>query len=250
MRGLAPADFQVEVAGKSAEIVSVKPATTPMRIAILDSDGGTGAFQLGVLRFMQRLDGYAEFSLVSIIVQPIKLIDYSTDGPSLSKALEALGRRGNERGGQLLEAINETIGTIRSAGKRSVIAVLRIGGEEADSSLDPELMRERLRKSGAILDVIGVRGASQSTAAPMGSQTGVGRQHLYSVLNDGSRESGGHFDEAPPLEISKAVAALADDLLNQYAVTYAAPWAKPGDKLAVSTTRKGVDVFAPNYVAF
>jgi hypothetical protein len=219
-----------------------------MRVAILDSDGGTGAFQLGVLKFMQKLDGYAEFSIVSIIVQPIKLVDFTTDGPSLSKALDAIGRRGNERGGQLLQAINEATRTIHSNDKRGVIAVLRIGGEEADSSFDPETVRDRLRQSGAILDVVAVRGANQPSPSAMGSDVSVGRQHLQSVLNDGSRESGGHFDEAPPLEISRAVEALAGDLLNQYAVTYAAtPGAKANDKLSVSTTRKGVDLYAPNH---
>src|SRR4029077_18987945 len=108
-----------------------------------------------------------------IIVQPIKLIDFSTNGPALSKAIEAIGRRGNERGGQLLQAIDETTRTVRAEGFRPVIVVLRIGGEDADTSLDPEIVRDRLKRSGAILDVIAVRGANAPAPAAMGSDVSV-----------------------------------------------------------------------------
>src|SRR5690348_6808729 len=47
---LTAADFEVKEGGRVQEIAAVKPATTPLRLHTIVSDGGTGAFQLGVLR--------------------------------------------------------------------------------------------------------------------------------------------------------------------------------------------------------
>ncbi len=63
----------------------------PLRVALLVADQGTGAFQLGLARFMQTLLGHAEFTLVSVVVQPETLVDYSHDGAALSAGLKRLG---------------------------------------------------------------------------------------------------------------------------------------------------------------
>src|SRR4029079_1521879 len=68
-------EFEVKDGGKSCSIASAASAEIPLRIALLVADQGTGAFQLGALRFMQKLVGHAEFALYSVIIQPEKLID-------------------------------------------------------------------------------------------------------------------------------------------------------------------------------
>ena len=255
------AEFEVKEGGKTMEIVSVKRTTTPLRVAIIDADAGTGAYQQGLLQFMQKLLDHAEFSITSVLVQPQKVIDYSSDAAALSKALEGVGRRGVQRGAQLMEAISDASKTARAEGKRSVILVLRMGGE-GTSSLNPKDVREDLRKSGAMLYVLSVRGIDRagpgpSTGAPMDSyaqqnalrndELVEGRQNLQLVLGDGARESGGHNDEIVSVSMAKSVELIADELLNQYEVTYAVPdGTKPSDKLSVSTKRKNVNVFAPN----
>src|SRR5947209_16414380 len=50
-------DFQVKQGGKTLEVVSARLATTPLRVALIVADGGTGAFQLGLATFMQKLLG-------------------------------------------------------------------------------------------------------------------------------------------------------------------------------------------------
>ena len=52
---LTAADFEVKEGGRVQEISSVKIATAPLRLHTIVSDGGTGAFQLGVLRLVQTL---------------------------------------------------------------------------------------------------------------------------------------------------------------------------------------------------
>src|SRR5262245_63593560 len=63
-------DFEIKDGGKTSTVVSVAQPEIPLRIALLDADQGTGAFQLGIARFMQKLLGHAEFALYSIVVQP------------------------------------------------------------------------------------------------------------------------------------------------------------------------------------
>jgi VWFA-related protein len=257
------ADLEVKEGGKTMEIVSVKPATTPLRVALIDSDGGYGAYQLGMLKFMEKLLGRAEFSLVSVVVQPIKVLDYSADPPTLSKALEGVGRRGVQRGGQLMEALNDAMKDVHAEGKHSVIVAMRIGGE-AVSSLSPRDVRDQLRKSGAALYVVSVRGVDRAdagagtgngstmTAAAQQSQLrdselSEGALNLQQVLIDGSKESGGHFEEVAQTALTSTLEKLGDEFLNQYEVVYAVPdGVKPSDKLSVATKRKGVNLYAPN----
>src|SRR6186997_1442311 len=51
---LQPADFEVKEGGKTREVATAEPAKVPLRVALLVADQGTGAFQLGVARFMQK----------------------------------------------------------------------------------------------------------------------------------------------------------------------------------------------------
>lgn len=256
------AEFEVKEGGKTAEILSVKRSTTPLRIAIIDSDAGTGAYQQGLLQFMQKLLDRAEFSITSVLVQPQKLQDYTAEVSLLSKALDGLGKRGTQRGAQLMEAINDATKTVAVPGKRGVILVTRYGGE-GTSSLSPKDVRDNLKKSGAILYVLSIKGMDRVTATPptngarlgnavqqqmdlRNDEVNEGRFNLQLVLGDGSRESGGRHDEIVAISMARSVEAVADELLSQYEIVYAVPaGAKSGDKLSVSSKRKSVSVSAP-----
>ena len=259
------ADLEVKEGGKVMEIVSVRQAAAPLRIAVIDSDMGYGAFQAGVQNFMQKLLGRAEFSLTSVLVQPKKVMDYASDPPTLIKGIEGVGRRGVQRGGQLMEAILEATKDIKVEGKRAVILVLRVGGE-GTSALAGNDVREQLRKSGAILYAISTRGADRANPSATAGGTGntmdaytqqqqlrqdeltEGMAALQQVLGDGSRESGGHYEEVVSVTLSKSVEAIADQLINQYEVVYVLPdGVKPSDRLQVSTKRKNVNLWAPNH---
>jgi VWFA-related protein len=255
---LQPADFEVKEGGKIQAVTSAKPAEVPLRIALIDADQGTGAFQLGIGRFMQKLLGRAEFALISVIVQPERIVDYSHDGAALSAGLARLGTRGRQSGAQLMEAIQDAAKDVRQESRRPVIVVLRLGGEGL-TSISSKDVREQLRKSTAVLHVIsaaGAQGLPGSQARP-----GIGNEqaqnadseltdsmnNLNQVLGDGAKESGGRHDQVVATTHAKALEQLADELLHQYELTYTVPdGAKPGEKLSVSSKRKGVTVYAPS----
>ena len=257
------ADFEVKDGGKVCAIISAAPAEIPLRIAVLVADQGTGAFQKGTAKFMQKLLGHAEFELYSIIVQPQKLNDFSHDGRELSAAVSRLGPRGRETGSaQLLEAIQDATKEVQHEDRRPAIVVMRLGGE-GPTTLNGNDVREALRKSGAVLYAISAAGA-QGSAPPQARGTDAvsvqqgqlrdqelsdGQFALNQVLGDGAKDSGGRHDQVIATTHAQAVEQVAEELLHQYEIKYALPdGVKPADRISVSTKRKGVTLHAPSRV--
>ncbi len=254
---MRPSDFDVKEGGKTQEI-AVKPATADFRIAVLVADWGTGNFQAGLARFIEKLYGHAEFSLVSVLLQPITVLDYSANLGGLIGGLNRLGVRGRQKDAQLLEAIQDATKTVRHETKRPVIVVLRIGAE-ATTSISGDTVRDQLRRSRAILEVIslGIQTSATQTATgddPLSAAQNQLRDDerrqsafaLAQVLGDGSRESGGRNDQVISTTLVTTLGQLADELLHQYEITYTLPdGVKPSEKLSVTSKRKGVTVRAP-----
>jgi hypothetical protein len=254
---LQAADFAVKAGNKSLDIVRAEPAQMPLRIAVIVADGGTGGFQQALGNFMQKLLGHAEFSLISVIVQPDVVVDYASEGAVLRDGLRRLGPRGRQAGAQLMEAIRDAAGTVRQDGRRAAILVLRVGSE-ANTPLPGDQVRELLRRSGALLHVVSTLGAQRrpaSSARPgisseqaqmEDNDTATSILNLGQVLGDGAKESGGRHDQVVSTTLVPALERVADELLHQYSVTCVLPdGAKPGDRLSVSATRKGGKLQAP-----
>ena len=254
---LQAADFAVKVGNKPLDVIRSEPAKAPLRIAVVVADAGTGGFQQALGNFMQKLLGHAEFSLISVIVQPEVVVDYASEGAVLRDGLRRLGPRGRQAGAQLMEAIREAAGTVRRDGRRPAILVLRVGGE-AITPLSGNEVRDQLRRSGALLHVVSTLGAQRtpaSSARPgisseqaqmQDNDTATSFLNLGQVLGDGARESGGRHDQVVSTTLVPALERVADELLLQYAVTCVLPQStKPTDRLSVSTTRKGVKLQTP-----
>jgi hypothetical protein len=257
------ADFEIKEGGKAGSIVSVAPAEIPLRIALLVADQGTGAFQLGTARFMQKLVGHAEFALYSVVIQPDKILDFSHDGPSLSAGVSRLGPRGRQIGSaQLIEAIQEATKEVQHEDRRPAIVVMRLGGE-GPTTLNGNDVREQLRKSGAVLYAVSAAGAQGSAPSQARGTDAVSVQQgqlrdqeladgqfaLNQVLGDGAKDSGGRHDQVVATTHAKALEQVAEELLHQYEIKYVVPeGVKPGDKISVSTRRKGVTLHAPSKV--
>ena len=174
------------------------------------SDGGSGAFQLGVLRLAQALAGRAEFALTSVVVQAERILNF-TDNPQLfGEAIQKLGRRGTGTGkAQLMDAISAAVQDLAAPGRHPVLIVLRVGNEEA-STTSAASLREAIRMAGATMYVVSRAGASKAapTFAGVNSMTPEAAQRqmddaeladtalqLNVLLGDGSRESGGYSVE-------------------------------------------------------
>ncbi len=251
---LSPADFTVKVGGKVRDVLHVEPATAPLRIAIIVDDNGTGIFRYAVGKFIEKLQGHAEFAISKVANQTQKLVDYTADAGQLIDALGQLGARPETAdGGQLLEGIAETARDFEKRhAHRGVIIALTVGGEE-HSTLPAHHVLDELRKSGAALHVISVSSSAlRSTVAVQKPAALLGENlNLSEVLGEGPKQSGGSRGEivAAPGVVSGLQQIALALLHSQYAVSYSQrPDDKPSDKFAVSIRASGATVVGPTRI--
>ncbi len=227
-------DVVVKDGGRTREIAGLRPATARMDIAILVDDNGSGAYQAGVLQFLQTLVGYARFSITELMPQAVKLLDYTDNVEAIQAALNQLGPRGRVQGDgeQLTEAIIRAGEDLRKRGAaRPVILALTISGGAGARNQD--ISMNRLGDSGALLNTVFVAGT-----------------RLGLVIADGPGQSGGRAEQVgTDLGIPPAITNIAGMLLHQYALTYVLPdGVKASGRLSVSSRRKGTSIRAPTRV--
>jgi len=254
--GLTPADFVVKEGGDVREIIKVEPATTPMHVAIIVDDSGTGIFRVPVANFVNQLLGRAQFAIKHVIGQAVKLVDYTSDVEQLRNAVMRLGVRAETPdGGRVVEAVFDTAKELRTV-DRPVIIVLTDTHAEY-SSLPAHHVLDELQTSGALLQVIAVaRVASlnpSSVPTPKDKPADLLEHQLdiNRVLGDGPKQSGGRRVEIGGLGGSiPELQGFAMELKEQYLITYLVPAGERlNQKLGVSSKRRGVTVRAPQRAA-
>jgi Ca-activated chloride channel family protein len=247
---LSADDFVVKEGGKERPIVEAGITSVPLRIALVVDDNGTGIFRYGVAKFIERLQGRAEFAVSTVAGQHLKLVDYTTNADRLTAAiLHLTARPGTNDGGQLLEGIFETARDLQKrTAPRPIIVVLTVGGEE-HSTLPAHHVLEELQKSGAALHVIAINSSALRAMAAVSKPGALLDENLNlsEVLGDGPKQSGGKRDEiVASAGLVVGLQELAETLRNQYAVSFSRADAPRGtDKLSVSVKRSGLTVRAP-----
>lgn len=251
---LGPADFIVKIGGKERQVVHVEPATAPLKIALIVDDNGTGIFRYGVGKFIEKLQGHAEFAISKVNGQTQKLVGYTTDVRELSEAIALLNARPQTAdGGQLLEGIAETAGEFKNRrALRAIIVALTVGGEE-HSTLPAHHVLDELRKSGAALHVVSVSGSTlRSTVAVQKPSALLGENfNLNEVLGEGPKQSGGTREEVVATAgLVSGLQQLAQTLLRgQYAVSYSERAdEKPSDRINVALRVSGANLLAPTRI--
>lgn len=250
---LSADDFVIKEGGKDREIVGAGMTTMPLRIAIVVDDNGTGIFRYALAKFVERLQGRAEFALSTVQGQHQKLLDYTSNLERVSGAISQLNARpATNDGGQLLEGIFETAKDFQKRRtQRPIIVVLTVGGEE-HSTLPAQHVLGELEKSGAALNVIAINSSALRAMVTVSKPSALleSNLNLSEVLGDGPKQSGGKRDEivASP-GIVTGLQELAEALRNQYAVSFSRPdRPKDTEKLSVSVKRSGLTVRAPTKV--
>ena len=247
---LTPVDFVVKEGGKARNVVEAGMTNVPLRIAVIVDDNGTGIFRYGVAKFIERLQGRAEFAVSTVTGQHLKIVDYTTDVQLLTSAIGQLtARPGTNDGGQLLEGIFETARDFQKRRtRRPIIVVLTVGGEE-HSTVPAHHVLEELQKSGAALHVIAINSSALRAMATVSKPGALLEENLNlsEVLGDGPKQSGGKREEiVASAGLVVGLQELAEALRNQYAVSFSrADAPKSGDKLSVSVKRSGLTVRAP-----
>ncbi|MEO8077051.1 MAG: hypothetical protein ABI818_12020 [Acidobacteriota bacterium] len=258
---LTPADFEVKEDGKSREVLRVEPLTGPVSVAVLLDDKGSDINEIrsALATFIQGMQGRAEVSLVSVVPTVVKVFDYTASAPAMIAGIQRLVWRAGPSGGLLLSAIADAADelTRREAANPSIV-VVTFEGEESRSHKSASDILAALERSHAALHVVAVgtptlrrmnRAVVESGDA-QGDDWVVDQQNRNAVLGEGPKQSGGRRHElSVATGLTKALAAVAEDLLNQRAIVYAgATESKPSRKLSVSVKRRGLSVRAPTKI--
>lgn len=230
---LTAADLAVKEGGKDRAISAVEHATAPMQVSLIVDDAGSGAFQAAVAQFIEATLEHAQFAINALNPQTTRLTAFTSDVEVLKTAIGRLGPRGKIQsvGEQIMGAVEQAAKELQQhKASRPSIIVMTVGGETPQSDqAEPALTV--LKASGASLNVVYLTGIE------------VGK-----VLGDGPKRSGGMTQQVSAgVALGPVLAKFADTLLHQYVLTYTLPdGVKPNERLALTTSRNGVTLLAPN----
>jgi VWFA-related protein len=240
--GLSAADFTVREDGAAREVLTAAPATDPMQVVLIvdDSQAATDALQPlreGLAAFVDKLKGRAEIGIVTSGDRATSLVSSTTDATALKTGINRIYARPGA-GAYLLDAIMDVSqGFQRRKAERPVIVALTMEGTEF-SNLQHETVQKQLEASGAALHVLSVGTPGASMADEM--------RNRNQLIAEGTERTGGRRDQIlTPSGITEALPRVADELLNQYAVTYGRPeMLIPPEKIQVKVSRPDVTVRA------
>lgn len=237
--GLTVKDFAVREDGNVREVLRVEPATEPLEVMLLvdDSQAATASIPFirdGLKKFVDRMQGKAKIGLVTFGERPTSVVEYTTDTPALHKGINRIFARPGG-GAYLLEAVRDTSRGMRKreGQRRPVILALTVEGIEF-SNLQYDRVMDELRPSGATFHALAI-GTPAATVSDELRNRGL-------LLSDGTKETGGRYDQLlSPMAIEDRLQQVADELLNQYLLTYGRPETLiPPEKVQVTTTKPGL----------
>ena len=238
VKGLSAADFTVREDGNVREVVRAVPAEEPLDIILLvdDSQAATNAIPFirdALNAFIDRLQGKAEVGIVTVGERPTSLVERTSSAPVLKKGVSRIFARPGS-GAYLLEGILEvTRGIQKRESKRPTIIAITTEGVEFSNQQHDRVVKA-LHESGATFHVLAVGTPAPPTSDEMRNRS--------LVLAQGTEQTGGRREQLlSDMAIGPTLTKLADELLNQYVVTYGRPDALvPPERIEVGVTKPGL----------
>jgi VWFA-related protein len=245
--GLTAADFTVKEDGVSREVLRAGPATAPLQLILLvdDSEALTPALQPmreGLTKFVEKMHGHGDIGIVTVGDRPTSLVPPTTDVSALQRGITRIFARSGA-GAYMLEGIQEVSqGFQKRKAERAVIVAITMEGVEF-SNLQYDSVLKTLDASGAALHVLSIGSPNRSMSDEL--------RNLNMVIAEGTKNTGGRRDQVLAVSgIPEALLRVAEELNNQYVVTYGRPERLiPPEKIQVTVSRPGVTVRARTKVA-
>jgi VWFA-related protein len=243
--GLGAADFVVREDGAAREVLKAGPATGTLAVAVTidDSQASTSTIQFirdGMSEFIKKMDGKAQIALSTFGERPTPLVEYTDSSAALQKGVTRLFAR-TGAGSYFLEAMLELSRGLErreSASRKAIVVLINENGPEF-SNLYYVNVLDALKRSGATLHVLAI-------GTPAGNDSDELRNRNQ-VISEGTALTGGRRDQIlAESGIGERLVRLADELTNQYVITYArSDKLIPPEKLDVASTKPGIVVRAP-----
>jgi len=237
--GLTAADFVVREDGVAREVLGVERATEPITLALVIDNSQAAAPHIadmreGIRAFAKRLAGKNPMAVTVCGERPSIFTDYTLDAAAIEKGIDRLFPMTGS-GSYLVQAVDEVAkGLAKREFERAVIVAVTNGGPEFTERYYQDFI-PRLRDSGATFHAIVI-----APRPPNLSDYGERNRELF--LEAAPRATGGN---RVTLLSSQALAAtlkrLADELTNQYRLTYARPETLiPPERIEVSVKGAGL----------
>jgi VWFA-related protein len=245
--GLTAADFTVKEDGAPREVLRAGPATAPIQLILLvdDSEALTPALQPmreGLTKFVDKMQGHAEIGIVTVGERATSLVPSTTDVNALKRGVTRVFARSGA-GAYMLDGIEEVSqGLQKRKAERPVIVALTMEGVEF-SNLQYDNVLKALDASGAVLHMLSIGSPNRSMSDEW--------RNLNMVIAEGTKNTGGRRDQVLAISgIPEALLRVADELNNQYVVTYGRPERLiPPKNIQVTVSRPGVTVRSRTKVA-
>lgn len=236
------------------QVVAVKPASTPISVAILvDTAQGTRVtdaygtpeeyvrdLRVAVSSFAKQLLGQspnASVSLMEFGQAAITMVKYTSDLTEFEKGVNHIVSRPGVGSvlGEALEAANKDLAG-RPGGRRAIVS-LNLEPSNEQSFENANQIRDAFRKSGAQLWSVSVQ------------RGGLKNSKRDVVLNDFGKLSGGQRDFVIGISAVEGILkGYADALVYQYEVVYKRPESKKEPMVVlVGTPRQGVKLHASGF---
>jgi hypothetical protein len=219
--GLTADDFRVREDGVAREVLKAGAATEPLSVALVvdDSQATQPATQMireAMDEFIKAIDGKAEIALVTFGDRPTIVVDYTTDQKKLRDGAKRVFPR-SDAGGNLLDTLVEVSkGMQKREAKRPIIAVLMMDNSIEFSNRYYEQVLDEIGKARTTLHVVAL-GQPSDQPDRRAAQIATGHRDRHRA------------DRRPPRPVmapdrgDRPQKLLAQELLNQYVVTYARP---------------------------
>jgi hypothetical protein len=244
VENLGPSDFVVREDNVAREVLRVAPADDPMQIEILVDNSQAARDYIRDMRaalppFVDALTEptesgrHNEVGIVALAERPTILAEPTFDRAQLRKGIDRIFAQSGS-GSYLLDAIIEVSkGFKKRDAQRPVIVAITTEGPEF-SSRHFDLVLTPLKDSSASLNAIVI--------GPMSNDTSDDAHNRNIVLDQGPRDSGGHFEHLlTSMALANKLPQLAAELTHQYKVTFGRPESLiPPEHTTVSVNRPGV----------
>jgi len=241
---LAAKDVVVHEEKAERKVLSVEPATEPLVIALLVDTSSVTGRQYPVQDLRKAVSNFVkivtsgqpdtQIAIMTVAGAATTALDFTTKVDEVDKAVQRLfpDQTGTSVMLEALTTVSAKFGE-KQTPRRAIVAV-DFNSPEGSSSSSMKKVAEDVRKAGATLWSVSVRGTGESPAT---------REDIFNAV---SQASGGmRLSAVESTGLDAMLSKVANSITAQYSVTFARPDASPAKAVKMDTTRGAKILLTP-----
>jgi hypothetical protein len=242
---LAAKDVVVREDKTERKVISVEPATEPLVIALLlDTAAPSAGRQYPVQELRRAISNFVktvtagqpetQIGIMTVAGAAVNALDFTTKADEIDKVVQRIYPE-QQGGAVMLEALSAASGKFaEKQTPRRVIVTVDFNSPEGGSPASMKKVAEDVRKSGATLWSVSVRGTGESAAT---------REDAFNAI---SQASGGvRLSAVESTSLDAMLTKVANSVTAQYSITFARPDASPAKAVKMETARGAKILLTP-----